>query len=304
MKKLKTKSKIYIAIAVVAILIAVIVAIILFTNKSQKSTEQSNSNITVSNTSKESSKEKNKSKTNVEYFQNLKEKHKEIETLKINIVNEDEYYPAPVPLTTETLNKLGPFSGKLNSDDNRYQTWDDLLNSKETVKAGDKLGILVEGRGVAGYALLWNRESEDRTAKECFEDGDISITVTKFTFGLYSAEYLGKEEFTYNHEMLDCLFEQFGTPTYYRYLMQNPADGNLELIFDNDNFSIDVEIMPRKSEENGEWMQLQEITYFGGKSLEMAEKLEVKQNKTSKFTKTSDLNKMIEEYLKAAEEKE
>lgn len=151
---------------------------------------------------------------------------------------------------------------------------------------------------ICGSIQLWNREDKTRSISECFNDGDISIQVAQFTYGMHSADYLDKEDgFQSNHEMLDILFDKFGTPTYYKYIT-NSSSNILQFTFEYKDFNIYVELFPYKTEDNLEYFNIQDIVFCGGNTLDLMENFEVTKTGTSRYTKTTDVHQMIEEFLK------
>ena len=291
----------WIILLVIAVVVIIGASIFLLNMKNINNENSEVNNLDNSGTPNVSNNTSNVStgKTNIEYFQELKPITKvNISTINCRLMNADEdFSTVNVPISSEEMDKFAPFT----VSNNTYESWDEFLNSSETVEAEEFLYVQGEKLIDTGPIYLWNAEKENRSVKECFEDGNILIGVAKFTFGMYSADYLGKPEgFVGNHEMLDTLFEKFGTPKYYKYIA-NGTSSLLQLIFEYENCDVYVEIYPGKTKDGLEYFSIQDITYCGGRTLEIIDQYEIRKTGKTRYTKTNDVNKMIEEYLKNVE---
>ena len=130
--------------SIIILLLVTIGTLTFFITKSKNSDSQNKANVAsqteVSNSSNNNSKETSQGETNIEYFENLKPiKNKEVNSIKFRLSNGD-FYTATLPITGEAMNKLAPFEVLYNN----YNTWEDLLNSNETIPPKDFVIIYSE----------------------------------------------------------------------------------------------------------------------------------------------------------------
>ena len=309
MSKEKGFSLIQIVIIIAAILIVVgSSSYLIYKKVSSKSSNSNNQNISETqnnqntNTNSNESNKNNSSNTNssnnigesnIDYFKKLKEsKVSQPTSVKFNYAAtlDVQTFTLKTPLVYDNINKFAPFW----IEDKSYKTWEDLLQSN-TVIEGNSFITVNQVIDSFSHSLFYvgNRSNQDRLIKDCINDGDVMLTLAKFTLGMGSADYLGKEGgFKQNHEMLDELFKKFGTPTRYKYR----DDGFLTLTFEYKDFTIYADVQPKITSDKIEYFELKEVMYYGGKTLDITEKLYEK-NYPNVYKYTTDKNTMINEYL-------
>ncbi len=292
-----------ISLVIVAVVVISIVLISTLTKENEKDNDKKENakqteEYATSNDSQEENEQSSENLTNIEYFKNMKE-IKDVEVDSINCVLptvEDQLYKIDVPITSEAIDKFGPFT----LNDKQYENWEEVLNSEEIIEPESSIKIYEEqGKDYTHYNAIriWNEKNQSRTIRECFEDGSIAMDLAKFTFGTSDEMYLGEsEEFVNSHENLDILFKKLGTPTSYEYFDDLYNEGGF-LNFEYEKFSIKVQISPIKNIEGLETFDLLSVTYYGNNTL----KLEEEKDEHSITTRTEDKNDFINKYLEKVE---